>query len=443
MAKKIINDMLIPQKSIRQIQIASEKKHHSNKGVERASEILELSSNNSRNNINWKRKPLNPKFAIWLIAFICLLALFFGISILFSSATIIITPRDEKIVFNNDQYTAKLNSNGINELSFEVLNVKQTTGEIIKATEEKDVNLKASGNIIIYNNYSTSPQRLINNTRFEANNGKIYRINSSVIVPGLQKVDGKVIPGSIEATVFADQAGEEFNLQLTDLNGDFKIPGFKGDPRYDSFYARLKTDILGGLIGKQRIINDDLRQATEEILKTKLKEQLLKELYAIKPENYLILKDGYSIDYIKQPDTPIDSDTVKINMEGNLNGIVFNNEKLSKYLSNKKIEDFDNLSTEFIPSDTLVSTFIASDNTGLWKNNTLQIKFNGEATIKWLYDSEQIKKDFAGKSETDLKNLMIKYKTSVKSIRIMFRPVWTRYVPDDKNKIYIKEETGA
>jgi len=59
----------------------------------------------------------------------------------------------------------------------------------------------------------------------------MYRIDSSVIIPGYQKVNGKIIPGSIEATVYADQAGDGYNLKLADLTGDFSIPGFKGDPR--------------------------------------------------------------------------------------------------------------------------------------------------------------------------------------------------------------------
>jgi hypothetical protein len=439
MTRKIISDMIVTKRSIRQIPLSAEKRQRVEKEINNLEEG-DFESIPVKRNPNWQRKPMNPKFVIWLIAVVCVLGLIFGISILFSSATIIITPKTQKITFNNDTYTARTDSQNTTNLSFEVLKVHQTGSDIVSATVEKEVSQKASGKIIIYNNYSTAPQRLINNTRFESTNGKIYRINSSVVVPGLKKVDGKVIPGSIETTVYADQAGESYNMKLADLAGDFKIPGFKGDVRYQSFYARLKEDITGGFIGLQRIVGADLRTETENIIKTKLKEQLLAELYAVKPENYLIFKDGYSVDFVNLPDTAVDKDKVQINIQGNLNGIVFNNIKLAKYIATKKIKDYDGLQTELIPADDLVITFTGKDSTELWKNETLEIKFNGNATIKWLYDSETIKKDLAGKKESDMKNLASKYKDSVISIQVIFRPVWTRYFPDNLDKIDIKEE---
>jgi hypothetical protein len=439
MTRKIISDMIVTKRSIRQIPLSAEKRQRVEKEINNLEEG-DFESIPVKRNPNWQRKPMNPKFVIWLIAAVCVLGLIFGISILFSSATIIITPKTQKITFNNDTYTARTDSQNTTNLSFEVLKVHQTGSDIVSATVEKEVSQKASGKIIIYNNYSTAPQRLINNTRFESTNGKIYRINSSVVVPGLKKVDGKVIPGSIETTVYADQAGESYNMKLADLAGDFKIPGFKGDVRYQSFYARLKEDITGGFIGLQRIVGADLRTETENIIKTKLKEQLLAELYAVKPENYLIFKDGYSVDFVNLPDTAVDKDKVQINIQGNLNGIVFNNIKLAKYIATKKIKDYDGLQTELIPADDLVITFTGKESTELWKNETLEIKFNGNATIKWLYDSETIKKDLAGKKESDMKNLASKYKDSVISIQVIFRPVWTRYFPDNLDKIDIKEE---
>jgi hypothetical protein len=441
MPKKIISDLIVTKKSIRQIPVSKEMKNR----IEHETQI----ENQKRKDLHlpknghppgWQRKPLNPKFVIWLIAGICVLALFFGVSILFSSATLIITPRVENISFSNEPFTAKLNSANTSDLSYEILSVEQSANDTVSATKEKDVSQKASGKIIIYNNYSTAPQRLINNTRFESANGKMYRINSSVIIPGLTKVNGKIVPGSIEAVLFADQPGEEYNMKLSDLAGDFKIPGFKGDPRYDKFYGRLKEDIQNGFVGKQRIVADDLRKTTVDSLKIKIKEQLLKEFYAVKPDNYFVFPDTHSIDYTLLPDTAVGSDKVMINMKGNLNGLVFNKNKLAKYLASKKLEDFDGLQVDFIPRDDLVAVLTGADTTALYKNTSLQIKLTGNVTIKWLYDSLSIKKDLAGKKESDLKNLVSKYKDTVLGIKVIFRPVWTRYFPDDLEKIRITEE---
>lgn len=424
MPKKIINDLIVSPKSIRQIPVL----HKSKTKIERP--IPSAGRN---------RKPLNPKFMIWLLAIICLAALFFGVSMLFSSATIQVTPRTQELVFNNEVYTAKLDSVATNSLSFEVLKVNKEASETVPAGAEKQVSQKATGKIVIYNNYSASPQRLINNTRFESAGGKIYRLNSSVVVPGTKTVSGKVVPGSIEATVIADEAGEAYNLKITDLLGDFKIPGFKGSPRYEAFYGRLKEDIVGGLIGKQKVVDATLRQSTEEALKVDLKEQLLKELYAIKPENYLVFVNGYNFDYQIKPDTDAGND-VKITVAGNLNAVVFNNLKLSKYLALKKIENFDELPTELIPTEDLMVTFTASDQNALWRNTTIDLKFNGRANIKWLYDEEALRNDLAGKKESELKTALVKYQNSVSAIQVVFRPVWTRYFPDNSEKIKVEEK---
>ncbi len=438
MTKKIINDIVIPNKSIRQIPISSRKNNSSNH-LPRDTESDNLDTKKTYSHKRRGRKPINPKIAIWFLAVISLLALFFGVSVIFSSAKVIITPKVEKIIFDNDIYTAKLDTvNNINNLTFEVLTVKQKSEEIVEATKETDVSRKASGVIVIYNNYSSASQRLINNTRFEANNGKIYRINNSVIVPGLKKVNGETIPGSVEAVVYADQAGADYNLKLSELVGDFKIPGFKGDVRYNNFYALLKTDITGGFVGKQRIVADDVRGQTEKVIESKLKEKLLKELYNIKPDNYLIFGDSYSIDYTILDDVLIDTNKVQINIEGSLNAVVFNNLKLANYIATNKGIDFSDLPIEFIVTDNFDVAFAGADD-NLWKNDKLELKFKGEAIIKWLYEAETIKKELAGKKESELQSLLSKYKNSVTSIQVIFKPVWTRYFPDNYNKIKIEE----
>ncbi len=439
MTKKIMNDIIVNKKSIRQVSLSKEKLEKKN--LEKNSPDLNpepIRRNRKKN--NWQRKGMNPKFAIWSIAIICLASLFFGISIIFSSATIYVTPKSEKINFDEETYIAERSSSKENNLIFEIINTKKSLSSIIEAGEEKEVNQKASGKIIIYNNFDSNSQRLINNTRFESTDGRIYRINNSVIVPGMKKVDGKDIPGSIEVIVYADQAGESYNLKLADLKGDFTIPGFKGDPRYTKFYARLKEDIQGGFIGKQRIVSDNLREETVESLKLKLKEELLKEIYAIKPSDYILFPDHYSILYSNLPDTSIDNNKVKIEIEGNIYVIVFDDLKLSKHISQKKGLNAEGNPTKFIASDDFTISIIQNEKTDIITDKNLNLKLNGEATIKWVYDTLELKRELAGKKEIDLKKVLLNYSNSISNMSVVFRPVWSRYIPDNLAKIKIKEK---
>jgi hypothetical protein len=429
MTKKIINDIIVNKKSIRQVPISKDKEKKFSVNIVKE----------KKNSVNWSRKGVNPKFVIWAIALICISSLFFTISILFSSATISVDPKYEKIIFSDEIYKISLEPEG--DLGYETVSTKKTMSSEISAEEEKEVSLKSSGKIIIYNNFSTAPQRLINNTRFESLDGKIYRINNSIVVPGITNVDGKKVPGSIETLVYADQPGSGYDLRVEDFKGDFTIPGFKGDPRYTSFYARLKEDITGGFVGTKRIVSEETKSKEIDSLKLKLKEQLLTEIYSIKSENYVLLEDFYFIDYKNLPDTPIDDDKVSIQIEGQIKAILFNNNKFSHYIAEKKGIDLKDSVVKFIPGQNFTSLIESKDQLDLSLEKTVNVIFDGEAFIKWDYDVEQLKKDLAGKKGADLKTIIMKYNNSLNNIQVIFRPVWTRYIPDSLDKINVKEST--
>ena len=40
----------------------------------------------------------------------------------------------------------------------------------------------------------------------------------------------------------------------------------------------------------------------------------------------------------------------------------------------------------------------------------------------------------------DLNNVLKSYQNSIISIKVIFRPIWTRYFPDDIDKIRVKEQ---
>jgi hypothetical protein len=163
----------------------------------------------------------------------------------FSKIIIQISPHKELINIDLALKASETNSSA-SDLPLEIMRIEINKEKSAVPTGVKEVETKASGQIIIYNAFSSATQPLVRNTRFETPDGKIYRIKQSLSVPGASIKDGETIPGSIEATVYADEAGEEYNISLT----DFTIPGFKGGPRFDKFYARSKTPMSGGFMGK-------------------------------------------------------------------------------------------------------------------------------------------------------------------------------------------------
>src|SRR3989344_6062534 len=99
--------------------------------------------------------------------------------------------------------------------------------KVVQDTKTKDVIEKAKGTVLIYNNFSSVPQRLDIDTRLEGSNGKIYKTVKKIVVPGMRSS----APGSVEVGIYAAAGGEEYNSGPL----DFTIFGFKGTPKYSKF----------------------------------------------------------------------------------------------------------------------------------------------------------------------------------------------------------------
>jgi len=109
------------------------------------------------------------RIALWSIAVAAVLFLVFAFSGLFVGAVIKVTPRQESSLIDG-VFTAT-NGDDLGSLSFDVMIISRETSIEISATEEQHVDRKASGEIIIYNSYSSASQRLIKNTRFPCSEG--------------------------------------------------------------------------------------------------------------------------------------------------------------------------------------------------------------------------------------------------------------------------------
>ncbi|MFH0930104.1 MAG: hypothetical protein V1814_02520 [Candidatus Moraniibacteriota bacterium] len=139
---------------------------------------------------------------------------------------------------------------------------QETTGDF-DATGSKSGGAKASGKVVIYNEFSPENQPLVATTRLETADGKIFRITKNVVVPGVVKVGNETKPGAIEVDVVADKAGEDMNIDAT----DFRISGFKNNQsKYEKFYAKSTKPMTGGSAGETKVITaEDITKAKEEI----------------------------------------------------------------------------------------------------------------------------------------------------------------------------------
>jgi len=373
-----------------------------------------------------------PRFGLWFIIIASSLVLLFTFSFLFSGAKVIVQPK-QHTTFVDAHFEASKES-GIGTLVFETMRIEREDALSVAANAEDDVEIKASGKIIIFNNYDGANQRLIKNTRFETPDGLVYRINSSVVVPGRQKKDGEIVPGSIEVTVYADEAGEEYNIGLT----DFTIPGFKGSPRFDGFFARSKTPMTEGFVGTKRIVEESVMKDAQKEIQASLEKQLLVEAFAQKPEGFYLFEEALFLEYEALPSVDIDKNEVEIRERAVLYGILFDEVDFAGHIAENTIGSLDNNPVHLEDVDSLNFTILDSSNKRPWEDNSFTFTLEGDVRVVWTFNENKLRNDLLGRSKDALPTILSGY-PSIEKAEVVLRPFWQRTFPDKESKIRIEQ----
>ncbi len=152
-------------------------------------------------------------------------------------------------IFTADATVSKPDSVG-RILPAEVFTLNRNITQSFPATGSENVVERARGTLTIYNAYSSSPQTFVAATRFEAPDGKIFRLEATTVVSGALIRQGGIIPASTTAVIVADKAGEAYNIGPV---ARLTIPGFRGTPKFSTFYGALPSGTKGGFVGVTKV----------------------------------------------------------------------------------------------------------------------------------------------------------------------------------------------
>ena len=432
MPKNVLHDIMTKeQRSIRQVPLP-----HKRRGVANTlSEDSILYESEEREEIEGEESPPPlslRRIILWGASFLFLILLGVALSTSFTGATVSITPKTEQITVNHEFTASKENRA---KLRFETLPINESSEIVIPADTTKKVSERATGTIIIYNNFSDKTQRLIKNTRFETKNGLIYRIGASIIVPGKTVKDGRAIPGSIEAIVSADSPGAEYNIQLS----DFTIPGFKTDPaRFAGFYARSKTPLSGGFDGTVKTPGDKALESARASLKKGLEKKIAEEKQGLVPLGYVLFSGAL---VAKSESLPIierggDQATIREKMIGT--AFIFKKEDISRAIAQSVLKSFNNLPVEISNLNTLSFEIKDTTTDDFTEIKTIRFTLKGNAKAAWLYDAAKLKSALMGKQKDELVATLSGFPT-IASAELVLRPFWSSSFPTNPKKITIKE----
>lgn len=317
--------------------------------------------------------------------------------------------------------------NDKNILPAEIFTEKKNLSELYPASSHQNVSEKATGKILIYNNFSSTPQSLVVNTRFVTPDGKIFRLTNSITVPGAQIKGGQIVPASIEAKIVADKPGPEYNLETVDR---LSIPGFKGSPKFDKFYGSLvKTS--GGFIGNKAVPTDkDIAAAKGKIIET-LKSSLGVNVLPNKPNNFKILDAASEVRVTRTSvnKTTDEKGSFSVFGEAELRAIGFQEKDLQSFLLT--LAEKDNPSKIF---KTLNLTY------GEVKTNfdKGELSFSVKATgvLTENFDQDSFKSQISGKN-IDLARQTVLKINGLSDAKVSVWPSWASSLPKDTTRIKI------
>ena len=313
-------------------------------------------------------------------------------------------------------------------IPLELLKTETNSTQVFPATGKKYVEEKASGDITIYNAYSSDPQILVATTRFQAPNGFIYRLAEKVIVPGAEIKDGKIIPSSITAKVIADKAGAEYNSgPISKLT----IPGFAGSPKFDKFYGELKEGVKGGFIGEKNIPTEkDISQGKEKI-KSILEENLKTSMSIKKPSDLKLIGEPLiEITRLNINTTTDEKGNFAILGAAKITFAAIKEKDILNILNqslNNKDKKIENLKIEYLNPKID------------FNNGILTFNLKASGNLIYNFDPSAFKELIKGKPIKEVQNV-IKNLPEIQSGKILIKPFWIKSLPQNISKINIKFE---
>lgn len=384
-----------------------------------------------------KRKSKAIHKPILIIFIICILlgGVYWGGNFL-QKATVTITSKHQAIIYNNKQFTASKDQTISNPVDFEIMIVSDNKPKKIILTDSKEVSVKATGSITLYNEFSLTPQKLSAGTFIMDSDGKTYKTDSLVTIPGYTIDENKkIISGQITANITSFLPGEAYNGDPQ----DFYISSFKGTAKYNKIYGKLKIPLTGGAQGLVYILNDLDKSGVNIIANSSLKEELLKQVKAQVPPGYILYPDALTFSYKIDDNFLSKTPDAEVPIDGTLSVVLLKEQSLVDNIikisllnisddefKEIKILDLDKLSFNFVDKQQIITKDM----------NSVSFLFTGNIDAVWNPDVEALKTKLLGVDKSAVLPIFRQDKGIASALVDIF-PQWQKHIPNDVSKINI------
>jgi len=379
------------------------------------------------------RRTIN-KALIFLFLLVTLFGVFFWGGNLLHFANFTITSKHETITYKNKLFSASKNGQG-SGVDFEIMITSNKKEKDFILSETKEVSNKASGVITLYNEFSTKPERLLAGSYIVDSEGKTYRLNKTISIPGYKMDNKKIIPGQINTEITSFLAGESYNGSPD----KFYINSFKGTTKYSKIYGRLDKPLVGGVQGLVYFITKDDKEELNKIAESSFKDDLFKQVEALTPPGYILYPGAINFSYKINYDVLSENPATKIEMEGVLTAVLIKKDNFVKNIikvSLPSITEKEKNGIKILNTDNLIFSFENKQQIISKETTNLSFYINGEVEAIWQPDTESLKEQLLGIHKNQVLEVFHQDRGVSKAIVKIFPP-WKKFIPNNPLKINI------
>lgn len=320
-------------------------------------------------------------------------------------------------------------SQSVISLPAELLVATKNAEQSFATSQKERIATKARGTLAVYNAFGSEPQVLVVMTRFQSPEGRIFRLDSRVTVPGARIENGRITPSSIAVLVTADEAGEMYNVPASK---EWHIPGFEGTPKYDGFSAEAPRPITGGVRGERAApTSEEVAQARAETAGV-LEKALMGEMAVLLRNDLLALEgaDRFTVRDERVIADARDAARFSFFMEGERRQIVFDEKMLRTLI-------FDKAASTLRGSFRVRSVDLAYENVKAdLEKGVAVFEVRGSVVFEPAVDVQTFTESILGKDETQLRAAIFAL-WGVERVNVSLQPFWVSRVPRDTSRVSV------
>lgn len=367
------------------------------------------------------------RILLWSIAAICILLLAALVLVAFRPTRVTVTPRTHSLNYASEQFIAyPASAEGESAFAYTVQTIELEDSEVVPSEGTVYAEEKASGNITVYNNYQTTPLRLVKNTRFASASGLIYRTPSEIVIPA----KSGSTPGSVQITVVADQPGDEYNIPA----GKFTVPGLQSTPAmYAQVYAQSSEPFVGGFKGERPGVEPGALETAIAAVRARL-ETKARDAAGRAEDGHESFPQLAQIEYTSLPNTSEAGDSVRVRQKATVLVPVFNSSVFASAVSDAAVTSGDTSSIDFVPAAGFSVAQVGTST--VLGSTSLGFSLSGPASLVWQVDANELRAALAGKDKSAFEAIVGAF-PAIQEASARIEPFWKSTFPTDPAEIKV------